>query len=44
MNKAFYKRQAEKHFKLYEKALSEGDQGKANHHMTEYLNYEKASK
>lgn len=41
---SYYKKQAEKHFKLYEKALSEGDHAKANQHMNEYLNYEKASK
>lgn len=42
--KNYYKMQAKKHFKLYEKAVETGDKKKIDYHMKEFLNYDKASK
>ena len=44
MNKAFYKKQAKKHFKLYEKALESGDKKATDYHMKEFLTYDRESK
>ena len=44
MNKVFYKKQAEKHFKLYEKALESGDKKATDYHMKEFLTYDRESK
>jgi len=42
--KAWYKQQAKKHFKEYQKAIDSGDTKAADFHMKEYLTYDKASK
>jgi len=42
--KAWYKQQAKKHFKKYQKAIDSGDTKSADFHMKEYLTYDKASK
>lgn len=44
MTKEYYKKQAEKHFKMYQKALDADNKERAEYHMKEYLTYEKASK
>lgn len=43
-NKAYYEKQAKKHFNEYQKAIDAGDTRSADYHMKEYLTYEKASK
>lgn len=44
MNKQWYIVEAQKQYKLYQKALDAGDKKAADAHMKEFLNYEKASK
>lgn len=44
MNKEFYTKKAQEHFRKYQKALDSENQKKADYHMKEFLTYDKASK